>query len=223
MSLTATLLLALAYFAHTAESVCFCPRVCLPTYHDSCKYRDRTLCIDYEAAQECISANSEITDAVNSMGRNADLFLMAAVENGTLAPAAASFLRTRMTLAMEDEKPVGDCEAGAATDTLVAGTNSHCFSVPVWSQCVNLRDGVSAWAFGIRGKLNATIFRGDVPLALAGQFVAAMGERAEANTARIRCAAHEVAADQMNSATRMLLELWSVAASVVLIVALVMM
>lgn len=188
--------------ASTADAVCFCPKVCLPTYEDTCRYRDRTLCTDIEAANECNAANTEVTDAENSIGRNADLFLTAAVINGSLNAGAASFLRTQLTVAMEDEKPVADCEAGMATDTLVKNTKSHCFSMPLLTQCVSLKNNVQGWAAGIRGKLNATAHHPDVPTTVATAFVNAMGDRADAQTARIRCAAYEQGIDNINRSTQ---------------------
>lgn len=125
MSIT-KLITILCLAAHAADAVCFCPRVCLPTYEDPCKYRDRTLCNDMEAAAECNSANAEIEDAVNSLGRNADLFLNAAVVRGNLSATGASELRTALSISVEADKPVGDCEAGMVTETRVKNTNSHC-------------------------------------------------------------------------------------------------
>jgi hypothetical protein len=204
--------------AATVDAVCFCPRVCLPTYKDTCYYRDRTLCADLEAANECNAANTELTDAVNSMGRNADLFLTAAVYNGSLNAAAASFLRTQLTIAMEDNKPVADCEAGMATDTLVKGTKSHCFSLLLLTQCKTLQNTVQGWASGIRGKLNTLARRLDVPPSVSTAFVSAMGDRAEAQTARIRCAAYEVGLEELNSSSPVVLSALLLFAVAVLLV-----
>lgn len=191
----------LAIAAHAAQAVCFCPRVCLPTYKDSCKYRDRTLCADLEAASECNAANNEVTDAVNSLGRNADLFLTGAMFNDTLSAAAASELRTKLSIAIEESKPVADCEAGMATDTLVKNTNSHCFSPELLTQCVKLRDGIDAWAIGIRAKLaNLTAGVKASPVVVSA-FVSAMGDRSDATTANIRCVAYEQGIEDINSGT----------------------
>lgn len=192
----------LALAAHAAHAVCFCPRVCLPTYNDACKYRDRTLCADLEAANECNAANNEVTDAVNSLGRNADLFLTGAMFNGTLSPAAASELRTKLSIAIEENKPVADCEAGMATNKLVKNTNSHCFSPELLTQCVKLRDGIDAWAIGIRGKLaNLTAGVKSANPAVVSAFVSAMGDRSDATTANVRCEAYEQGIDDINSGT----------------------
>jgi hypothetical protein len=188
----------LALAAHAAHAVCFCPRVCLPTYEDACKYRDRTLCADLEAASECNAANDEVTDAVNSLGRNADLFLTGAMFNGTLNPAAASELRTKLSIAIETDKPVADCEAGMATETRVKNTNSHCFSPELLTQCVKLRDGIDGWALQLRGKLaNLTAGAKADPKVVAA-FVSAMGDRSDATTANIRCAAYEEGIEDIN-------------------------
>jgi hypothetical protein len=190
---------ALALAAHAAQAVCFCPRVCLPTYNDACKYRDRTLCADLEAASECKAANDEVTDAVNSLGRNADLFLTGAMLNDTLSPAAASELRTKLSIAIEESKPVADCEAGMATDTRVKNTNSHCFSPELLTQCVKLRDGIDGWAIGVRGKLaNLTAGVKSDP-AVVSALVSAMGDRSDATTANIRCAAYEQGIEDINA------------------------
>lgn len=197
------IVVTLALAAHAAHAVCFCPRVCLPTYNDACKYRDRTLCADLEAANECNSANAEVTDAVNSLGRNADLFLTGAMLNDTLSAAAASELRTKLSIAIEDAKPVADCEAGMATDTRVKGTNSHCFSPELLTQCVKLRDGIDGWAFQVRGKLaNLTAGVKADPKVVAA-FVTAMGDRSDATTANIRCAAYEEGIEDINGGLAM--------------------
>jgi len=211
--------LAFAYvlsflLATRAGAVCFCPRGCVTTYDDSgCDFFDRTLCNDLEAAAECNAANAELTDAVNSIGRNGDLFLTGALFNGSIDPAAASFLRTQLTLAMENDKPVADCEAGLTTEILVKNTQSHCYSPELYVQCVALRDGVSAWSGGIRGKLNATAFRADVPRDVSLDFVSAIGARADANTARIRCASHEEGIEQINGSRGPIASIAAVAAS----------
>lgn len=188
-----------AFAAHAADAVCFCPRVCLPTYEDLCKYRDRTLCVDVEAANECRAANDEVTDAVNSLGRNADLFLTGALYNGSLSAAAASELRTKLSIAIEAAKPVADCEAGMATDTLVKNTKSHCFSPELLTQCVKLRDGIDAWALELRGRLaNLTAGVTSAPPGVVAAFVTAMGDRSDATTANIRCAAYEQGIEDIN-------------------------
>lgn len=196
-------IVALALVSGAADAVCFCPRVCQPTYHDSCKYRDRALCVDVEAANECTAANDEVTDAVNSLGRNADLFLTGAMLNGSLSAASASELRTKLSIAIETDKPVADCEAGMATDTLVMGTNSHCFSTELLTQCVRLRDGIDTWAVSVRGKLaNLTADAQSDPKVVAA-FVSAMGDRSDATTANIRCAAYEEAIGEINGGLAM--------------------
>lgn len=209
------LLIVLSLAAQTASAVCFCPRVCLPTYHDTCKYRDRTLCVDQEAANECMSANAEVTDAVNSLGRNADLFLTAAVFGGNLTATAASQLRTRLSIAVEADKPVADCEAGMATDTLVRNTNSHCFSPELLTQCVKLRDGIDAWAFSIRGKLANLTTGLVVPPSVLTAFVSAMGDRSDATTANIRCAAYEEGIEDINASSTAYPTTWIMALSVI--------
>lgn len=195
------MMIVLCFAAHAADAVCFCPRVCLPTYQDTCKYRDRTLCNDMEAVSECNSANDEIDDAVNSLGRNADLFLTAAVLRGNLSAAGASELRTMLSIAVEADKPVGDCEAGMATDTLVKNTMSHCFSPELLKQCVKLRDGVDAWAIALRDRLANLTASAKADPAIVNAFVDAMGDRSDATTANIRCAAYEEGIEELNGAS----------------------
>ncbi len=205
------IVVTLALLGACIDAKCFCPRICLPSYEDACKYRDRTLCVDLEAANECAVANAEVSDAVNSLGRNADLFLSAAVVGGNLSASGASELRTFLSIAIEDGKPVADCEAGMATETLVKNTKSHCYSRDLLTQCVKLRDAIDPWAQSLTAKLAA--LSGGAASGVVADYVAAMGARSNATTANIRCVAYEEGIDDINGARAMAFRLMAVCAA----------
>ncbi|CAM9735468.1 unnamed protein product [Phaeothamnion confervicola] len=169
----------------------------------------------------------QVTDMVNSWGRNADLLLSGAILEGNLTALQASFLRTQLSCAFEDEKPVGDCELGLVTDTLLKGTQSHCFSPELLVQCANVRDTTVNYTAGVAVKLRATILAaagagaasadpGDGTAAFAAgvltgegvlsdaaeAFVEAMAARGAIATARVRCAAYESTIDLLGTAPR---------------------
>ncbi|KAG5178812.1 hypothetical protein JKP88DRAFT_247927 [Tribonema minus] len=161
-----------------------------------------------------VTANAEITDMVDSIGRNGDLFLSSAVDEQRITAEQASALRTHLSFALEAEKPVADCENGLATQTRAAKTQSFCFSPELLSRCAQIRDAATAYAVGIAGNLQAAIVAGGnahgllaadnkslqpVPAA----FVDAITARGAIATAHVRCASYDATAeDVFNGAGR---------------------
>jgi hypothetical protein len=90
-------------------SICYCPIDCIDNRRCDRGRSDfdRRLCNDEEAHAECDAANAEVTDMVNSLGRNADLLLSGLIVEGALKSELASFLRTKLSYALELDKPVG--------------------------------------------------------------------------------------------------------------------
>ena len=89
--------------------ICYCPIDCIDNRRCDRGRNDfdRRLCNDEEAHAECDAANYEVTDMVNSLGRNADLLLSGLIVEGALESELASFLRTKLSYALELDKPVG--------------------------------------------------------------------------------------------------------------------
>ncbi|KDO28510.1 hypothetical protein SPRG_06749 [Saprolegnia parasitica CBS 223.65] len=129
---------------------CYCERY---YFEDKDEYRQKP-CNDLEAQSECNRANDQVTDMVNSAGRNADLYLETLVlNNASVTPAQASYLRSKLSEAIEWGKPVGDCANGLTTETRLVNTDYICVSMPLFQQCDTLAKTVPQYFSSIHNVL----------------------------------------------------------------------
>ena len=182
--------LSLAAMLSGAAAICFCPPTCIPTSQGNCWYRDVALCNDLEAEQECLQANQRLSDTKDSFVSNGVLFLSSMVVQGRLSAEGASFLRTQLSIAVDQGIPRADCSA-VATQTVVRNTLSHCYSPTLLYACSNISAAATTWTAGIGSALNASIATNAHPAPInatvSSAFVAAIAARAAANTVDINC------------------------------------
>ncbi|EQC37192.1 hypothetical protein SDRG_05418 [Saprolegnia diclina VS20] len=154
-------LLVLLSMLALAEARCFCPKYCQnppcnPKY--SSWWQPRSYCNDVEAQAECTLANVEITDMIDSMGRNADLYIYTmAQRSATARPIEFALLRSKLSEAMEANKPIGDCNFGLATATLLAGVDDVCFSPELFQQCAHVALAAEPYYLNIHNALRQGI------------------------------------------------------------------
>ncbi len=127
----------------------------------------------------------------------------------------ATYARSLLSLALEDNKPEGDCANGLLTDTPIKGTLSKCFSPELLNQCALVRDNVGSYQDNISIKLegflgNSTMMYNDtmtlydrsLELKLIdgdrnvihpkmADLIEAVRYRTSIRTARIRCASFD--------------------------------
>ncbi|OQS04132.1 exportin-4, partial [Thraustotheca clavata] len=172
------------------HSRCYCPPQCsFPVCSSSGDFR-RSTCNDLEAQSECNVANDQVTDMVNSMGLNANLYLEGVLlKNASVTPQQISYLRSKLSEAMEWGKPVGDCSNGLATNTHLANVNDICYSQPLFEQCDLLAKTVPQYfknihniiserllADALKGSVSGIIENGNLTQ-LSREFVQAMKNR----------------------------------------------
>ena len=201
--LIATCLLA------TAQAVCYCPRRRIDEHRSD---TDRITCNDVESKDECLAANLEVTDMVNSIGRNAEGFLNSASREEMIDPVQHSMLRTHLSYALEFEKPVGDCSAGLSTDTRVKGTKTHCFSPEILDECAFVRDTIDSYTTNIHSTLLNRILEHDrseelgfltnsTLIEFVKDFVELIEERGSITTANIICGSYDQTNAEINGAS----------------------
>jgi len=221
--------LVLAICASCILSRCYCPPQCsFPPCEASNTY-ERSYCVDYEAQTECNIANMQVTDMVDSTGRNADLYLGGLLSFSALGknasinitPQQASFLRSKLSEALEHGKPIGDCSDGLITDTHLANVNDVCFSPGLFQQCDRLAILVPDYFAGIHVNLKQAILNDTaskilglienppagstatqpVLASIAADFVQAIQNRDSINrdTAKIRCKGYTSTVDIIRS------------------------
>ncbi|EQC26816.1 hypothetical protein SDRG_15328 [Saprolegnia diclina VS20] len=163
------LLFVLALLAALVDARCYCPPQCsFPACSSKSDYR-RSSCNDLEAQSECNRANDQVTDMVNSAGRNADLYLEGLLfKNASVTPAQASYLRSKLSEAMEWGKPVGDCANGLTTDTHLATINDICFSMPLFQQCDALAKSVPQYFSNIHNVLSDRLLAEELNNTISG-------------------------------------------------------
>eukprot|EP01064_Diplonema_japonicum_P039559 TRINITY_DN9952_c0_g2_i1.p1 TRINITY_DN9952_c0_g2~~TRINITY_DN9952_c0_g2_i1.p1 ORF type:complete len:242 (+),score=62.48 TRINITY_DN9952_c0_g2_i1:45-770(+) len=188
------------------SSVCYCPVRCVDK---NCAYYDTVTCNDIESRDECNAANAEVTDMVNSMGKNADLFLLIAGEKGSITAEQASRLRTHLSSAFEDTnaKPVGDCQAGLSTDTRIEKTNSHCFSPTLLGECQRISDATSTYSQTIHERLSSEITKDasnlgglTITTPIVADFIKSMKARGAIASAKVKCASFLETTSELASA-----------------------
>ncbi|EQC26815.1 hypothetical protein SDRG_15327 [Saprolegnia diclina VS20] len=120
-------------------------------------------CNDLEAQSECNRANDQVTDMVNSAGRNADLYLEGLLfKNASVTPSQTSYLRSKLSEAFEWGKPVGDCSDGLTTSTHLANAVDICFSIPLFQQCDTLAKSVPQYFNNIHNVLSERLLNSSV-------------------------------------------------------------
>lgn len=137
------------------NAVCYCPVVCENCYRNGdfrAEY-GRATCNDFESKNECEQANWELLNKRDTTVTLAETVMTNALEAGDLTPVQVGFIRSILALAVEDERPEGDCSNGLSTDTGMAGTMTHCFSPELLQQCRKVRDGVDEYLDGITPRL----------------------------------------------------------------------
>jgi hypothetical protein len=85
-----------------------------------------------------------------------------ALKTKNMTVMQVGFARSLLSLALEDDKPEGDCSAGLATETAIAGTLTHCFSPELLEQCAKVRDTVNDYQDGIAPKLRKLLISQDL-------------------------------------------------------------
>jgi hypothetical protein len=85
-----------------------------------------------------------------------------ALETKNMTGMQVGFVRSLLSLALMDEKPEGDCSAGLATETGLAGTLLHCFSPQLLLQCAKVRDAVDDYQDGIAPKVRKLLTSQDL-------------------------------------------------------------
>ena len=65
------------------------------------------------------------------------------------------YIRSLLSLAIEDEKPEGDCSNGLATTTRMRNHPNSCFSPELLQQCAKVRDAVDSYQTQIPVKLES--------------------------------------------------------------------
>ena len=163
---------------------------------------DQALCNDVEAEQECLEANKRLDDTKTSFINNAGLFLSGMIVQGRLSAEGASYLRTQLSIAIDQDIPRADCSA-IATQTVVKNTLSHCYSLSLLYQCALMIPAAANWTAGIAHILNESIANNPQPVninaSVSNAFVAAMGARAAANTVDINCSYFDSAIDSITN------------------------
>ncbi len=192
--------IVILYIPLFVDSICYCPVESTDIRYD--KHYDRRLCDDNEAGKECNAANNEVTDMVNSIGRNADLFLESQVIVNKILPITASYLRTKLSFALEKEKPVADCEDGLATNIKVKGTSTWCFSEKLLNECQRINKSISDYSTNIsvilqyeilndKNNINFGVANGTELTIETVNYIKSIENRGAILTGKIRCAAYE--------------------------------
>ncbi|GAX19188.1 hypothetical protein FisN_4Lh227 [Fistulifera solaris] len=199
--------------------VCLCPIDCFNCRENGEIVRrpihKLSACNDIESAAECEKANWEIADMQSSLASLVTLFLDDAVRSQNMTLMQVSYARSLLSLALEDNKPEGDCANGLLTDTPIKGTLSKCFSPELLNQCALVRDNVGSYQDNISVKLegflgnstmmyNGTMTLYDYSLELKlidgdrnvihpkmADLIEAVRYRTSIRTARIRCASFD--------------------------------
>jgi hypothetical protein len=149
--------LLLSLIVGNVDSVCYCPYQC-----ENCGWPGdwvaeygRVLCNDVESQSECDKANWEILDMQISLAALVTIFLDHALETNNMTIMQIGYARSLLSLALEDDKPEGDCANGLATETSIEGTLTHCFSSELLEQCAKVRDNVDDYQLGIARKFES--------------------------------------------------------------------
>ncbi|GAX19189.1 hypothetical protein FisN_4Lh226 [Fistulifera solaris] len=206
-------------FWKKVAGVCYCPIQCFNCLDNGDIIRwpiyKSAPCNDLESAQECEKANAEIKDMQNSIVPLVLLFLDDAVRTQNMTMMQAGYARSLVSLALEDDKPEGDCANGLLTDTPIKGTLGKCFSPELLEQCARVRDRVNSYQDNIPIKLesflgnntmmysdNMTLYDRSLELNLINsdrvvihpkmaELIEMVRFRGKIRTARIRCASFD--------------------------------
>lgn len=209
--------IGLLLLALPVTGTCYCPIVCENCYRQG-DYKGeygRAPCNDLESQTECQQANWELLNKRDTTIELVDKIMYDAMEKGNLTYSHASFLRSIMALAVEDNRPEGDCSNGLSTVTGVAGTLTHCFSPKLLQQCAKVRDGTDKYLDGIAPHFEELLRSKDhvysvggrtyhdtsrdlgllsqdsIAAQVVGDMIAAIRVYSGAKTARVRCASFE--------------------------------
>ena len=149
--LLATILAALAL--NLVQSVCFCPYEGTGIYYScgdsSCEYYRRKTCDDIESQNECEQANWELLNKRDTTVSLVERIMKNSLKQGNLTNSQVGHIRSILALAVEDDRPEGDCSNGLSTTNLMSGTWNHCFSPELLQQCKKVADGVDSYLDGI--------------------------------------------------------------------------
>lgn len=213
--LSSQIALVLAVLCASVQARCFCPPTCsFPPCTGKSDFV-RMSCNDLEAQAECNFANAMVKDMTDSMGRNADLYLNGLLlKNASVTPLQVSYLRTKLSEAMEWGKPVGDCANGLTTNAHLANINDICYSPPLFEQCDLLAKTVPQYFASIHNVLNTRlladganasvtgIVAGGALTPLAAEFVSVMKARdsIQRESNKIRCKGYNSTVDSLLSA-----------------------
>lgn len=138
-----------------ANAVCYCPVVC-ENCHRNGDFKSeygRAPCNDLESKNECEQANWELLNKRDTTVTLVESIMINALEAGNFTGLQVGFIRSLLALAVEDERPEGDCSNGLSTDTGLEGTLTHCFSPELLQQCKKVADGVDEYLDGIAPRL----------------------------------------------------------------------
>ncbi|KAL7570966.1 hypothetical protein ACA910_002593 [Epithemia clementina (nom. ined.)] len=200
------------------------------------------MCYDQEASSECEKANWEISDMQQSLSALVGICL----EKSNMTAPQLGYVRSLLSLALEDEKPEGDCSNGLATTTRMRDHPNKCFSPELLTQCANVRDTVNGYQEGVPMKLeaffydpyrlydtytNQTYFQRSIELGLVDsdgviidssvkEFVEIVRFRSSVKTARIRCASYDATTEEIQQAAAFSASSWPAMGVTVIAVAL---
>jgi hypothetical protein len=136
----------------------------------------------------------------------------------------AGYARSLVSLALEEDKPEGDCANGLLTDTPIKDTLGKCFSPELLEQCAIVRDRVNSYQDNIPVKLegflgnntmmyndNMTLYDRSLELNLINgdrvvihpkmaDLIEMVRFRGSIRTARIRCASFDATTIEIEEA-----------------------
>ena len=134
------------------------------------------------------------------------------------------YLRSLLSLAIEDQKPEGDCSNGLATTTRMKNNPNSCFSPELLEQCAKVRDAVDSYQTQIPVKLESflrdsvnlyhseqSFFGRSLELEIVDSdglvvhpsvqdFLEIVRFRTRVKTARIRCASYDATTEELEKA-----------------------
>eukprot|EP00522_Entomoneis_paludosa_P004703 CAMPEP_0172472282 /NCGR_PEP_ID=MMETSP1065-20121228/68257_1 /TAXON_ID=265537 /ORGANISM="Amphiprora paludosa, Strain CCMP125" /LENGTH=277 /DNA_ID=CAMNT_0013230413 /DNA_START=534 /DNA_END=1370 /DNA_ORIENTATION=+ len=225
-----SIVILLFSFPVVVHGICYCPweaaRRCAYVEANRCTWYV-SYCDDTEAATECQKANWEIADMQKSLSDLIGRFLDDALENKNMTILQVAYVRSLLSLALEENKPEGDCSEGLATRTRAAGLGHACYSPELLQECAKVRDAVDDYQDTIatqmeaflthpqrlyNGRTNQTFFERSIELGLvnsdgilvhesAQDFLEIVRFRTSIRTARIRCASYETTTEALTLAS----------------------
>ena len=147
VSLTFIALCGVSHYLSFVDAVCYCPVVCENCYRggDFVKQYGRQVCNDFESKNECEQANWELLNKRDTTVSLVESIMYNALEKGKLTGLHVGYIRSILALAVEDDRPEGDCSNGLSTNTGIEGTLTHCYSPELLQQCKKVADGVDSY------------------------------------------------------------------------------